>query len=246
MILIYIYEIGILSSFGFLEVSCYQDITVLNVGNGGFMHFGVASTVPWLAVSPSSGSLAPGAGGQVIQLTASLAGLSIGEENGTLQIWSDGGARDYAIRLTVPPLDGVYAGEVIVTNMQSRSAVPMRWPIVLSLNLQGLSTLSANGAPYISTDVTMPNSGTTSQFDLFGSGTLASDDSKNPFGVPIQRLVRFHGARILPTAGQAFGVNLGLAGVYEERLTGLRSGDIVLSGFFTLNAKTDKTTLEVP
>lgn len=227
-------------------VNLRQDITVLNAGNGGLLHFEVEETLPWLSANPASGTLLPGAGGQVVQLKADISALAIGEQVGTLRIRSDGGVKDYTVKLTIPSLDGTYAGEVIITNLQSRSAIPMRWPVSLTLHLQGLSSLNASGAPYITSDITMTNAGTAAQFDLSGSTTLAADDVKNPFGVTIQRVVRFRGGRILPAAGQASGMNLGLVGEYNERLIGLRSGDIVMSGFFSLNAKTDKKVLEEP
>ena len=122
----------------------------------------------------------------------------------------------------------------------------MRWPVGLTLNLQGLSTLNASGAPYITTNIALTNGGTAAQFDLSGTSTLAADDVKNPFGVAIQRVVRFRGGRMITAPGQAAGMNLGVVGEYNERLTGLRNGDIVMSGFFTLNAKTDKKALEEP
>ena len=90
------------------------------------------------------------------------------------------------------------------------------------------------------------NSGTVSNFNLSGSVALNAGDAANPFSVPVQRSISFRGGRILLAPGQTVGMNLGLMGAYEEILTGLPSGPVLLQGYFTLNAKTDKKALEEP
>jgi hypothetical protein len=223
-----------------------QNITVLNVGNGGYLRFEAETDVPWLVITPSSGSVAPGVGGQVVSLQANLVGLPIGERSGTLLIRSNGGDKSYAVRLTVPPLDGMYEGEVTITNIQSRAVAAVEWPIQLSLNLMGQSYVVAMGSPQFPQDLILTNNGTTELFDLSGSISLGADDLRNPYRLPLQRSVRLRGGRIQPPADVALGKNLGVAGEYTETLTGLPAGPLILRGFFSVTTKTDKHALEEP
>jgi hypothetical protein len=227
-------------------VNLRQDITVLNVGNGGYLYYEVENNIPWLSITPTSGSLAPSVRGQTLKLLADMTGLPIGVSSGTIRVHSNGGEKAYNVKLSVPELDGIYAGDVTITNMQSRSAFPMNWPFELVLNLRGTSTLHATNSPHFSSNIYLTNSGTLNQFDLTGAQTLQPNDPRNPFGILLQRTVHFRGARVDPTAGFGAGNNLGLFGLYEDWITGLPGGTIQLSGLFSLAAKTRKEGLEEP
>lgn len=227
-------------------VVLHQDITVLNKEGRGMLFFEVDKDVPWLTISLTNGAVLPGPGGQVVALQADLAGLPIGEQVGTLRVRSNGGTNTYTVKLTVPEMDGLYGGEITQTNLQGRLSYPLTWPVQMRLNLRGQSVLQASGSPNFPVDIVLTNSGSATNFDLNGTVSLNAGAAGNPFNVAVQRSVRFRGARIVPAVGQTVGMNLGLTGAYEEVLTGLPSGPLLLNGFFSLNPKTDKTPLEEP
>jgi len=153
------------------------------------------------------------------------------------------------VKLTVPGLDGLYSGEITITNLNSRPTVPLSWPIELNLNLvpAGVSQLYLRGSPYfghVGSTIDLANVSLGSDFDLQATLVLNVGNSNNPFSTSIQRNVRFHGGRMAVGGGLAAGSNLGLFGDYQEQISGPPSVDIQLSGFFSITAKTDKQALE--
>jgi hypothetical protein len=209
-----------------------QQITLLNLGRG-ILHYQIEEDLPWLVATPASGRIVQGVAGQTVTLLADIAGLPPGETNGVIRIRSNGGQKQYNVRLTVPGLGGIYSGEITIAEVSGRPAIPRRWPVRLTYQPGGFSVLHAAGSPHLPGDVSLANFGSVTQFDLAGLVVTEANDPQNPYGIRFERMLRLQGGRVDVPPGTVPGQNLGLRGSYEETLTGFPGGTaIVTRGVF--------------
>ena len=92
----------------------------------------------------------------------------------------------------------------------------------------------------------MINVGSPDLFDLRGILAVGAGEAANPYDVPVQRALRLTGARDVPPPGTAAGANLGVSGTYEETISGLAFGPVVVRGTFSVTPETDKALFEEP
>ena len=222
-----------------------QDITILNYGSG-FLHFEVETNQPWLVVSPTSGRVVQGVAGETVTLLADIAGLPPGEYSGPIRIRSNGGQKPYNVKLTVPGLGGIYGGDIIIAEVSGRGSIPRRWPVRLSYLPGGNSVLHGSGTPHLPGDLLLANLGSFTNFNLLGIVVMETNAPANPYGIRHERTIRLQGRRVNVAQGTIPGANLGLEGTYEETLTGLPGGPVVVGGRFLLNPVTDTSRLEEP
>jgi hypothetical protein len=80
---------------GYIDVT--RQLTVINVG-GGTLTWGVMESIPWLVVSPTSGTNTTD-----VTVTVDRLGMSPGMYSGTLNVSSNGGSETILVYITVPP-----------------------------------------------------------------------------------------------------------------------------------------------
>jgi hypothetical protein len=102
-----------------------QTLTISNTG-GGTLNWSVSTNVPWLSVSPSSGSAPPSAN---VTVSVNIAGLSAGQHHGQITLTAAGATNSPVIvpvTLTLTPAGA--AGELLVLQFVKLEFVtPAHW-----------------------------------------------------------------------------------------------------------------------
>jgi hypothetical protein len=226
-----------------------QELTIKNEGTG-VLYFEMAEWPTWLTLLPTNGFVNPGPGGQRLMLVADIAQLPVGEQRGSIRIRSNGRqptqTKEYNVRLTVPGFDGVYSGEMILTNVAGRDSMPMILPIRLILRTTGLTRVQGRSSPWFGRDIEMQSYMVNDSVVLSSMISASVGEVGNPMSVPIARELSMEVRRIQATDGETKGRNIGLTGTFLETIHTGSNPALKVSGSLLLNPETDKDSLEEP
>ncbi len=187
----------------------------------------------WLTVTPNSGVVRSPFSPLRLELRADIQGLSVGSYEGTLTVRSTGGIQTVQVKLEVPPIGGVYEGQVRVWlgNELEEDDARIRDRRTLKLSIDGgVCTILSERSPFLEDDVAMTFTPADTSFVTTGSITIDASDPKNVLGQTYTRTITLTGDRKSDDAENP-GSLLPLQGLYTEVISGL-GPDVTWTGRF--------------